>query len=75
MKKTALEWFMSEFQKEVIFEPESELDIWIKDLIPRAIKMEEEQILDALNFGYMDGIKEKKTFKNSIEYYNSIFKK
>ena len=34
--KTPLEWFLTEFQKQVWFEPNSELDIWIKDLIPKS---------------------------------------
>ena len=43
MKQTAVEWFLTEFQKQVWFEPNSELDIWIKDLIPKAKEMEKEQ--------------------------------
>lgn len=40
MKKTALDWFLTEFKKEVWFEPNSELDIWINKLIPKAKEME-----------------------------------
>ena len=47
MKQTAVEWFLTEFQKQVWFEPNSELDIWIKDLIPKAKEMEKEQIIKA----------------------------
>jgi hypothetical protein len=46
MKQTAVEWFLTEFQKQVWFEPNSELDIWIKDLIPKAKAMEKEQIIN-----------------------------
>jgi hypothetical protein len=45
MKKTALEWFLTEFKKQVWFEPNSELDIWIKDLIPKAKEMEKKERL------------------------------
>jgi hypothetical protein len=45
MKKTALEWFLTEFKKEVWFEPDSELDIWIKELIPKAKEMEKKEKL------------------------------
>ena len=44
MKQTAVEWFLYEFQKQVVFEPNSELDLWIKDLIPKAKEMEKEQL-------------------------------
>jgi hypothetical protein len=45
MKKTALDWFLTEFKKEVWFEPDSELDIWIKELIPKAKEMEKKEKL------------------------------
>jgi hypothetical protein len=61
MKKTALEWFLTEFKKEVWFEPDSELDIWIKELIPKAKEMEKEQIKSA----YKRGMKYKKPLKDS----------
>jgi hypothetical protein len=44
MKKTTTEWFLSEFKKQVWFEPDSELDIWIKDLIKKAKKKDKRQI-------------------------------
>jgi hypothetical protein len=45
MKKTALEWFLTEFKKQVWFEPDSELDIWINKLIPEAKEMEKKERL------------------------------
>ena len=45
MKKTSLEWFLTEFKKEVWFEPDSELDIWINKLIPEAKEMEKKEKL------------------------------
>ena len=45
MKVTALEWFLTEFKKQVWFEPNSELDIWIKELIPKAKEMEKKERL------------------------------
>ena len=47
MKQTAVEWFLNEFKKQVWFEENSELDIWIKDLIPKALEMEKEQMRKA----------------------------
>jgi hypothetical protein len=45
MKKTALDWFLTEFKKQVWFEPDSELDIWINKLIPEAKEMEKKEKL------------------------------
>ena len=50
--KTAVEWFLTEFQKQVWFEANSELDIWVKDLIPKAKEMEKEQISIAYKEGW-----------------------
>jgi len=44
MKKTATEWFLTEFKKQVWFEPDSELDIWMKDLIKKVRKKDKRQI-------------------------------
>ena len=46
--KTPVEWFLTEFQKQVWFEPNSELDIWIKDLIPKAKEKETELLLHVI---------------------------
>ena len=56
MKQTAVEWFLTEFQKQVWFEPNSELDIWIKDLIPKAKEMEKEQNHAEYMRGWKDGL-------------------
>jgi hypothetical protein len=46
MTQSAVEWFLTEFKKQVWFEPDSELDIWIKELIPKAKEMEKKQKLE-----------------------------
>ena len=46
MNQSAIEWFLTEFKKQVWFEPYSELDIWIKELIPKAKEMEKKQKLE-----------------------------
>jgi hypothetical protein len=68
MKQTAVEWFLTEFQKQVWFEPNSELDIWVKGLIPKAKEMEKDQIVDAfehVDFNLDDG----------LHYYNETYNK
>jgi hypothetical protein len=49
--KTVVEWFLEEFQKQVCFEPNSELDIWITELASKAKKMEQEQIFESFDIG------------------------
>jgi hypothetical protein len=44
--QSVVEWFLTEFKKQVWFEPDSELDIWIKELIPKAKEMEKKQKLE-----------------------------
>ena len=46
MIPSALEWFLIEFKKQVWFEPNSELDIWINDLMPKAKEMEKKEKLE-----------------------------
>ena len=74
MKQTAVEWFLTEFQKQVWFEPESELDIWIKNLIPKAKEKEKEQIIEAHRMSSIES-----GFEHSAEdwantYYNETYK-
>lgn len=45
-----VEWFLNEFQKQVWFEPNSELDIWIKDLIHKAKQMEKDKLESLKDF-------------------------
>jgi len=73
MKQTAVEWFLTEFQKQVWFEPDSELDIWIKDLIPKAIKIEKKQLC----YFYVKGAEAEinNPYVTNIEFYNKTFKK
>jgi hypothetical protein len=73
MKQTAVEWFLTEFQKQVWFEPDSELDIWIKDLIPKAIQIEKKQLC----YFYVKGAEAEinNPYVTNIEFYNKTFKK
>ncbi len=81
MKQTAVEWFLTEFQKQVWFEPNSELDIWVKNLIPKAKEMEKEQIGKAFFEGILKEIGSGVLFDmqplidNYNNYYNETFNK
>lgn len=68
-KQTAINWFLTEFQKQVWFEQNSELDIWIKDLIPKALEMEKEQMRKA-SCPYVGGWEE----GEFEDWYNETFK-
>jgi hypothetical protein len=80
MKQTAVEWFLTEFQKQVWFEHNSELDIWIKDLIQQAKEMEKEQIIEAFKEGFTEGCRYTTGFEQTLweyeeDYYNETYKK
>jgi G:T-mismatch repair DNA endonuclease (very short patch repair protein) len=51
MRKTTTQWFLKEFKKQIAFEPNSELDIWIKDLEKQAIKRDKRQIKNIFKDG------------------------
>jgi len=70
MKQTAVEWFLNEFKKQVWFEENSELDIWINDLIPKAKQMEKKQIVNAYNDWEWTG-----DYEDGEQYYNETFNK
>ena len=38
-KQSSVEWFLNEFSKQIEFTPNSELDLWYKELIPIAKAM------------------------------------
>jgi hypothetical protein len=74
--KTALDWFLTEFKKEVWFEPNSELDAWINKLIPKAKEMEKIEKLKRQLF--IGKVQEIIGFENTIELLkecNEIFDK
>jgi hypothetical protein len=78
MKQTAVEWFLTEFQKQVWFEPNSELDIWVNGLIPKAKEMEKEQIIEAVYY-CLESVKisdDKTMFTATTaeQYYHETFK-
>ena len=77
MKQTAVEWFLNEFKKQVWFEENSELDIWINDLIPKAKEMEKEQIMKAFYKGRQEE-QYKNLFNNHVrkseeQYYKETY--
>ena len=48
--KTSIECFLSEFEKKIQFKADSKLDVWFKDLFPKAKQMEKEQMIAFAEF-------------------------
>ena len=75
-KQSSIEWFLNEFSKQIEFVPESELDKWYKDLIPKAKAMHKEEIEEAYghgqNNGYMYAHQEAITMSKE-NYFNQTF--
>jgi hypothetical protein len=46
-KQSSIDWFLSEFEKQIQFRPNSELDVWFKDLFPKAKALHKQEIVDA----------------------------
>ena len=46
-KQSSIEWFLNEFSKQIEFVPNSELDLWYKELIPKAKAMHKEEIIES----------------------------
>jgi hypothetical protein len=67
-KQSSIDWFLSEFENQIQFRPNSELDVWFKDLFPKAKAMHKEEITNA----WIDGISGWH-YRNSEHYYNEEF--
>lgn len=76
-KQSSVEWFLNEFSKQIEFVPESELDKWYKDLIPKAKAMHKEEIMDSYCQGCFDITKDDAIFprETSEQYYKETFEK
>lgn len=71
-KQSSVDWFLNEFSKQIEFVPESELDKWLKELIPKAKAMHKKEIASAFNIGEHEGFIQKNA-RNGTEYYNETF--
>ena len=75
-KQSSIDWFLNEFSKQIEFVPESELDKWYKELIPKAKAMHKEEIIDAWNGGdyaYFYSKETGRNFADGKEYYKEKF--
>ena len=66
MKQSSIDWFLSEFEKQIKFRPDSELDLWFKDLFPKAKALHKQEIIEA------HGIKESHGAEGSRNLWQQI---
>ena len=71
-KQSSVEWFLNEFSKQIEFVPNSELDLWYKELIPKAKAMHRKEIEEAYVYGAAYQI-DIKNGLSPIFYYNERF--
>jgi len=71
MRKSSIEWLISEFEKQIQFTPDSELDIWFKELLPKAKAMHELEIIKA---HFTAQPFNSTMMYNAEKYYNETFK-
>jgi hypothetical protein len=73
MRQSSIEWFLSEFEKQIQFKPNSELDIWFKELLPKAKELHKMEIEHAYLDGDSNGCGcyDYSTEEDAEEYYNS----
>jgi hypothetical protein len=65
-KQSSIDWFLSEFEKQIQFRPDSELDVWFKELFPKAKAMHREEIIEA------HGVKESHGAEGSRNLWQQI---
>ena len=77
-KQSSIEWFLNEFSKQIEFVPESELDKWFKELIPKAKAMHKEEIEKLLKIidwydNHGDVRPDNETYSWFIQLWNKTF--
>ena len=72
MKQSSIDWFLSEFEKQIQFRPDSELDLWFKYLFPKAKAMHKEEIEDAYNKSF---ILRDKPYATAVKYYKENYER
>jgi hypothetical protein len=71
-KQSSIEWFISEFNKQIEFRPDSELDVWFKALFPKAIEMYKEDLESAYFCGSCDRMNDEGSFE---QYYKETYER
>ena len=77
-KQSSIDWFLSEFNKQIEFRPDSELDVWFKSLFPKAKAMHREEITEAHGVKTFQGREEGVDFWQQItgeQYYKDNYER
>jgi hypothetical protein len=69
-KQTAVEWLVEELNQKIDFIPMEKWDM-IRNIVQQAKAMEERQIIDAHDSGYIDGQGQKSM--SAEQYYNETY--
>ena len=73
-KKSSIDWFLSEFNKQIEFRPDSELDVWFKELFPKAKAMHREEIEEAQSYAISNAdMTNNKGYFDCEKYYQETY--
>jgi hypothetical protein len=72
--QTAVEWLIKELNKNVNFIPMVHWDA-IREIVQKALELEKQQIIEAVNVGFDEGAKFPEDIKlnNAEQYYNQTY--
>lgn len=77
-KQSSIDWFLSEFNKQIEFRPDSELDVWFKELFPKAKAMHREEIIEAHGVKNFQGVEQGVDFWQQVtgeQYYTENYER
>ena len=73
-KQTAVEWLIGDLNQKIDFIPMDKWDM-IRDIIQKALAMEKEQIIDAYEIGFDEGLQIITKYDTAQDYYNETYGK
>ena len=71
-KQTEVEWLVEELNQKIDFIPMEKWDM-IRNIVQQAKAMEKEQIIDAYEIGYDEGIQIISEYDTAQDYYNDTY--
>jgi len=72
MKQTAVEWLVGDLNQKIDFIPMDKWDM-IRDIIQQAKAMEKQQIIDAYEIGFDEGLQIITKYDTAQDYYNETY--
>ena len=71
-KQTAVEWLVGDLNQKIDFIPMDKWDM-IRDIIQQAKAMEKQQIIDAYEIGFDEGLQIITKYDTAQDYYTSTY--